>query len=105
MGLYQFKMTIDEMIQQAIRELQGQVSVGDVVAHPSHRLTHTLVEIRQGIGICELPNGEINRFSIKELFDANKVKARAIELQLAENMKLASGLENAETRMEHFREN
>jgi hypothetical protein len=105
MGLYRFKMTKDEMIRLAIREFQGQVSVGDIVAHQSHRLTHTLVEIEQGIGICELPNGEVNRFPVSELFDANKVKARAVELQRAENTALASELENALDRVEHFKEN
>jgi len=98
-------MTIDNLIQQAIKELQGQVSVGDVVAHPSHRLTHTLVKVKQEIGVCELPNGEVNRFPVKELFDANKVKARAIELRLAESMKLAQGLEGAPGRVGRFREN
>ena len=64
-------MTVDELIQKAIKELQGQVSIGDVVAHLSHRLAHTLVGIKAGIGVCELPNGEVNRFPVRELFDAN----------------------------------
>lgn len=73
--------TEKQIINQAISELRGDVSIGDVVAHVSHPLTHRLVDIVGGIGICELLDGSINKFPIYELFDANKVKNRAIELK------------------------
>ena len=100
-------MTTDEMIQQAIKELQGQVAIGDVVAHQSHRLAHHLVEIEDGrVGVCQLPNGGINRFLISELFDANKVKARAIEIRLMESTALIHGrVEDLERMATHAKEN
>ena len=81
-------MTTDEIIRKAIEELQGQVAIGDVVGHPSHRITHYLIAIEDGMGICQLPGGDINRFPLAELFDANAVRARAVKIRILERMAL-----------------
>jgi len=76
-------MTDDEMIEQAIDEFMGQVPVGDIVGHRSHRLSFTLVDVIDDMGICKLPDSEQYMFPLGELFDVNKVKARAVELVVA----------------------
>ena len=99
-------MTTDEMIQQAIKELQGQVAIGDIVAHPSHRRTHYLIETEGGVGICQLPSGEINRFPLEELFDPTAVKARAVENKVLESTALVCDkLDSVERMAIHAKEN
>lgn len=71
----------DDLMNQAIEELQGQVNIGDIVAHRSHKLSYTLIDIINGMAICELPDGTRHTWPISELFDVNKVKNRAIQLQ------------------------
>ena len=75
-------MKIDkDFMNQAINELSGKASIGAVVAHRSHKLSHTLTDIVNDIAVCKLPDGTINTFPLSGVFDVNKVKNRAIELK------------------------
>lgn len=65
-------MTDQEIKDYVYNSLKGNVSVGDVVFHPSNRVCWNLIEIKENNGICEL-NGEIIKFPIYELCDINKV--------------------------------
>ena len=58
------------------------------------------------MGICQLPGGEINRFPLEELFDANAVKARAVEIKVLESTALVCDkLDNIERMAIHRKEN
>ena len=71
---------------EAINQHIGNVKVGDIVACHAHKLTHTLIDIVGSIGVCQLPDGTINHFSIMELFDINAVSTTAL------NKKILNGL-------------
>lgn len=72
--------------ETAIRALIGKIKIGDVVATHSHPLAHMLIDIIDNIGICELPDGEINKFPVSELFDINAVCNRAVTLKLLDGL-------------------
>ena len=69
-----------DFMNQSINELSGKASIGAVVAHRSHKLSHTLIDIVNDTAICSLPDGTTNTFPLSGIFDVNKVKSRAIEL-------------------------
>lgn len=70
--------TQKEQIEKHFEKCKGDVQVGDVVAHQSHKITHTLNDIIKGIGFCSTPDGEKNQWPINELADPNKVKLSII---------------------------
>lgn len=78
--------TNEDYINEAIDCHLGDVRIGDIVTHRSHRLAHTLVGIVGNTGICKLPDSTINNFPLNELFDPNKVK------HTASNNKIIDGL-------------
>lgn len=69
-------------INQAIIELSGHAAIGSVVAHRSHEKAHTLIDITNGLALCELPDGTINIFPIAEVFDVNAVKRMAVQKKI-----------------------
>ena len=71
---------------EAIEEHIGNVQIGDVVAHQSHKLTHTLIDIVGKIGTCQLPDDTINHFFITELFNVNSVAATAFNNKIIDGM-------------------
>lgn len=75
-------MTRKEAINQAFKNCGGDVSIGDIVAHQSHKLTHRLVDIVGGLGVCKLPDGTTHTWPTCELADPNKVKTEAIRLMV-----------------------
>lgn len=78
--------TNDDYLNEAINKHIGKVAIGDVVAHRSHRLAHTLIDIVGDIGICNLPDGTINQFPVDELFEPNKVRHTAFSNKILDNL-------------------
>ena len=78
-------MNNSKLINKAFNELKGDIKIGDIIAHRSHRLAHKLVDIVGNIAVCSLPDGTINKWSVDEIANVNKVKNRAIELAIFSN--------------------
>lgn len=73
--------TDTDYINQAIGELSGRASIGSIIGHHSHKLSHILIDIVGNIATCKLPNGKTRTFPVSEIFDVNQVQNRAIELK------------------------
>lgn len=75
-------MKTSQIIDRAFEQCLGDVQVGNVVTHKSHRLAFNLYDIIDGIGYCSIPGGERKQWPISELANTNKVKNLAVELAI-----------------------
>ena len=51
---------MNQYTRLAINELYGRVDIGDIVGHESHKLSHLLICIANGMAVYRLPDGTIN---------------------------------------------
>ena len=61
-----------KIVEEAIEVVRGDVSIGDVVAHPNDPITYKLAEIKDSVAICTLPDGTRKEYPVSEIFDVNK---------------------------------
>ena len=60
------------------------LKIGEQVGHPSHRFSMLLLDIDDGIAVCECRHEGEKRFPAAECFDPNKALAVARATQHAE---------------------
>ena len=88
-------MSRNQIIDQAILELKGQVRVGDIVAIESDEVAYLLVNISGDIGECYDHTRNVTKFyPVSELFDCNLVKARCIQVVQTEIRELFNPNQN-----------